>query len=303
MKTFTIVGFGEVGACFASLLNTQYSEITIHLVDPSETISGRILDFEHAARMKKNRITVNSENSFSETDYIIYTAGKCNPVDATRASLAQTNHELVDLIFKDKVISTNTIVIVITNPVEFIARAIFEKLGRKNLVIGTGTMLDSFRFSYILMRNYNENSVQTEVLGEHGEGMFPVFSNTYINGEKIKINSNEKELLIKDLKTSASQIRKTEHATKYGIAQCTLELICALEDEKPIRESVSVFTNDELKTFYQLEDHCFLNVTCKIQSRKVIQETPHHLTEEEKEALLKIGSTLYKQQQTISKLL
>jgi malate/lactate dehydrogenase len=303
MKTFTIVGFGEVGACFASLLNTHYSEITIHLVDPSQTISGRFLDFKHAARMKKNQVTVNSENSFSETDYIIYTAGKCNPVNATRVSLAQTNNELVDLIFKDKIISNKTIIIVITNPVEFISRAIFEKLGRKNLVIGTGTMLDSFRLSYILMRNYKENSVQTEVLGEHGEGMFPVFSNTYINSEKINLNDSEKEHLVKDLKTSASQIRKTEYATKYGIAQCTLELICGLEDEKPIRESVSVFTSDALKTFYQLEDHCFLNVTCTIQSRKVIQETPNHLTEDEKEALLKIASVLYEQQQTISKLL
>jgi malate/lactate dehydrogenase len=228
---FTIIGFGEVGSLVGALINGRFNNSTLNIFDFPEEISGRILDFKHACACNNNTVLVNDKNSSRSADVVLYAAGYCNALGESRYTVAQKNKELIEQIFGDVQFKEDTLVIVVTNPVELASLWVHEALNGKHLVIGTGTSLDMFRLQFILSNFFQcpLDQIETLVLGEHGEKMVPIYSATTVNGKALtEIVSDEmlKQFTI-ELVNSASMIRKTESATKFGIAETCLKLILA----------------------------------------------------------------------------
>ena len=242
---FSIIGFGEVGSLVAALINGRFNNSTINILDFPEEISGRILDFQHACACNNNNVIVNDKNQLISTDVVIYSAGFCNAPGESRYSVAQNNKALIEEIFKDLHFNRNTLVIAVTNPVEPVSMWINEALNRQCSVIGTGTSLDTFRLQFILSTYFkcSMDRIETLVIGEHGEKMIPVYSSTRINGQEITelVSREVLDQFTNELVHSAKMIRKTEKATKYGIAETCLKLILSYFGfENSLRTAVSM---------------------------------------------------------------
>lgn len=297
-KIFTIVGFGEVGSLVAALINSSFSGITINVINTQLGKSGRILDLEHAAASKNNLITHNDHHVIGLSEIIVYAAGYSNVHGESRNTVAQKNKELAISFFDEITFQVRSTIVVITNPVEPISFWIKEKVGEKCQVIGTGTSLDTFRLTHILSKKFNcrPKDIETLVIGEHGINMVPVFSQTFVKGTALSelCNSAELDLIAEELVQCAFQIRETEKATKYGIAETCLFLIHALISHQ---DTIIPISTDSISLWKEahFSKPIFISLPTRISSSG-IKSTWIELSSKEKEklqlAINSISSTL-----------
>lgn len=251
--TVSIIGFGEVGSIVASLLIGSKQAGLINLIDiDSEGISGRILDTQHAAAANDIDVTVNDRQLFEASDIIVFTAGACNAVGVSRNAIARENAEVVQAVFSGVEPEKNCMIIVVTNPVEIITHTIAEHYSENPYVkvVGTGTLLDTNRLRYLLARELTISSgeIDAMVVGEHGSHMVPLFSTAQVSTNLIttQISPDRLEEIKQELVLSARAIRKTEPATKYGVSQCVLQIMEALESETEVILPISITAPKEL---------------------------------------------------------
>lgn len=268
-----IIGFGETGSCITSLIIHEYADIIIHVLDPSDDISGRLLDMQHAAAFRNIEITFNNSNSLSLADYIFYCAGARNAKDGDRISVTQQNKELIEVIFGNVKLKSTVKIIVVTNPVELISTWISEYFNHEIVVVGTGTLLDTYRFKFLLSKSLNvlPNEVEAIVIGEHGQGMTPILSQTKAKGKLIQslLSENELSRLTKDLKDSAKTIRLTEEATKYGVSECAVVLMNQFESPDPLKTIASVAAPEAIKEQFQITSPIFVSLACVVSKNGV----------------------------------
>lgn len=263
----TVVGFGEVGATITSLLINQTVEVCINVMDPEESISGKLLDMQHAATFKRTQLTLNDNFLFEKADFVFYCAGIRNEKGSDRTSVVGENKALINSVFKDINLSEGAIIIVVTNPVELISSWISELFSDEVVVLGTATFLDTVRFQFIISRalNYPLGKVETPVWGEHGRNMVPILSNTKVDGKPITSILSQLRLndLIEEIKNAANSIRLTEEATKFGVAQCALELMIYLQSDQPILSIAAIKLSENVKEMLNISAPIFFSLPCQ----------------------------------------
>lgn len=264
--TITIIGLGEVGGTIASLILGETSNSTINLVDIRD-VSGKVLDIKHAGSFTNNKVTANNPFVTNHSDFIIYAAGYSNAIDEDRNAVATKNKSLVKEVFRKIQPKKDAVIIAISNPVELVAQWISEVYKNKIMVIGTGTFLDTVRLKFLISERLNKNIslIDTMVIGEHGENMTPIYSQTLIDGEPIYDILGVKQIdeLTSKLKNSARTIRATETATKFGVSQCTIEIIKAFYNNQSIMP-LSIMINDAYKKLLGAFSDNFISLPCKI---------------------------------------
>jgi malate/lactate dehydrogenase len=295
---FTIIGFGEVGSTVASLINTRYESVFFNILDPSDEISGRILDFSNACAVKRNEVFVNDEKMTDLSDFVIYCAGFCNEVGVSRNQVAHKNYMLVNEIFENVNLKANACVIVVTNPVELVSRWVYEALNKSNLVLGTGTSLDSYRMNDFIAENDDISllEINSILLGEHGEYLVPIYSISSIK-DKLgfkEFSDEKKHHFLQEVKQTANQIRKTEKATKYGVSECVIAILRGFINKEDIQISLSVLINEYYKNLFQLEDNIFISLPCSFSNKDVKIINLEKLKNEEIEALKQAANHLSK---------
>jgi L-lactate dehydrogenase len=272
-----IIGFGETGSCITSLIIHQFSNIKIHVLDPAEDVCGRLLDMQHAAAFRNIEIILNHPDALAVADYIFYCAGSRNAKDGDRISVTQQNKELIEVIFGDAQLKSSAKIIVVTNPVELITTWISEYFNHKISVVGTGTLLDTYRLKFLISRTLNvfANDIEIAVLGEHGQGMTPLFSRATVKSQLIQTLMDKTTLaqLTQELKDSAKNIRLTEEATKYGVSECALVLMNQFERTSSVRTIASTPVSEEVKQLLAIESSIFFSQEC-IVSKNGIEIQP-----------------------------
>lgn len=284
----TVIGCGETGATISALLLSKYREITLNILDPDENISGRILDLEHAATCSGSEIRWNDFTSASDSDYLFFTAGTRGEKGEDRSKKAKENKELIASIFNQFRPKDHALIITISNPTEVMSYWISEYLDGRNLVVGTGTSLDTFRLQNIIAKHLKKpiHNINTMVIGEHGTNMTPIWSQTTVTGDLISDIVSKKQLddFTKELKNSATEIRKTEVATKYGVAQCAVAILSCyiLPNKKTFAVSFSASKIDQFNT-----GNFFISWPCKVGNSSISAEENVQLNELETEQLKK----------------
>ena len=228
IPTISIIGFGETGSLIASLINQSRRNLSINIMDPSDNIEGRLLDMKHAGVPQNNKIQLNNTELLSKSQLIFYTAGVRGEPGENRMKRAFDNLNIIEDVFDGTELLESALIISISNPVEATAQWIHETTNEKIKIISTGTLLDTFRLQNILSTHFDEplSAVETMVAGEHGTKMFPIWSQTKIRDKHISSLASEEQLekFTLELKASATKIRGTEKATKYGVAQAAIFL-------------------------------------------------------------------------------
>ena len=79
----------------------------------------------------------------------------------------------------------DAVVLMVTNPVDVLTYFAIRRSGMApGRVMGSGTVLDSARFRYILSRRYgvDARNIHAYVVGEHGDSEICLWSMTHIGG-------------------------------------------------------------------------------------------------------------------------
>ena len=131
------------------------------------------------------------------------------------------------------------ILVIASNPVDVMTHVAYEASGLpKERVIGSGTILDTARFRYLLSDYFQVDSrnVHAYIVGEHGDSELPIWSHVTIGGLPLnvygKLNNfyedRDMQAIFENVRDAAYQIIQKKGATYYGIGMGLARLTKAL---------------------------------------------------------------------------
>lgn len=180
----TVVGAGAVGASCAEYIAIKNFASEVVLVDIKEGFAeGKAMDLMQTASLNgfDTRIVgvTNDYAATANSDVCVITSGVPRKPGMTREELIDTNAGIVkDVSSKLVEHSPNTIIIVVSNPMDTMAYLVHKTSGLpKERIIGMGGALDSARFKYRLAEALEApiSDVDGMVVGMHSDtGMIPL---------------------------------------------------------------------------------------------------------------------------------
>ncbi|UOB16534.1 malate dehydrogenase [Abyssalbus ytuae] len=180
----TVVGAGAVGASCAEYIAIKNFASEVVLVDIKEGYAeGKAMDLMQTASLNgfDTKIT-GTTGDYAKTagsDVVVITSGIPRKPGMTREELIGINAGIVKSVASSLIEhSPNTIVIVVSNPMDTMTYLVHKTTGLpKNRIIGMGGALDSARFKYRLAEALEApiSDVDGMVIGGHSDtGMVPI---------------------------------------------------------------------------------------------------------------------------------
>lgn len=255
-----LIGTGAVGSSYAfALLNQGVTEELVLIDLNKEKSEGDAMDLNHGMPFAPGptKIWFGDYSDCAEADLVVICAGANQKPGETRLDLVEKN----TLIFKgivEQVMNSgfDGIFLVATNPVDILSYAVWKFSGLpKERVIGSGTILDTARFRFLLGDYFNVDTrnVHAYIIGEHGDTELPVWSHANIAGRQISHwmtkDSNYKqedlEELFHNVRDAAYHIIERKGATYYGIAMGLVRLTKAILQNENSVLTVSAYLDGE----------------------------------------------------------
>jgi malate dehydrogenase len=188
-KKITVVGAGFVGStCAHWAASKELGDVV--LVDINEgAAKGKALDLFEASPVEGFDSMVTGTSDYKDTagsDVVIITAGLPRKPGMSRDDLLQTNAKIMKSVCEGvREYSPNSVVIVVSNPLDAMALVAKETLGfPKERIIGMAGVLDSARFRSFIAEETKTSvkDIQAFVLGGHGDTMVPMPRHCSIGG-------------------------------------------------------------------------------------------------------------------------
>jgi len=191
-KKISLIGAGQIGGTLAHLICIkELGDVVLFDVDDG-VAKGKALDIAQSTSIdgsNVNLIGTNNYNDIKNSDVIIITAGVPRKPGMTRDDLLGTNLKIIKQVAEGvKKKSPNAFVICITNPLDVIVMAFQKYSGLPtNKVVGMAGILDTSRFKYFLSQELkvSAKSIESLVLGGHGDTMVPMPNHTKVNGKPL----------------------------------------------------------------------------------------------------------------------
>jgi L-lactate dehydrogenase len=137
--------------------------------------------------------------------------------------------------------NSQAVVLVVSNPVDILTFVAQQRVRwPRGRVIGSGTVLDSARFRYLLSQycNVNVHNVHAYILGEHGDSEFAAWSMTHIAGMHFdeycqlcgdcQERQEKKRKIEEAVRTSAYHIIDYKGATYFAVGQALVRIVSAI---------------------------------------------------------------------------
>lgn len=249
----SIIGAGNVGMryAYALMISSLVRKIVIVDVDKNR-VEGEVMDLSHGAPyISSVEVVAGDYADINDSDLVVITAGKKQRVGQTRLELARDNVAIYKKIIPEVIKqSPEGIILVVTNPVDVLSYAAYRLSGKPaNKVIGSGTVLDTARFRFLLARHcqIDPHNIHAYILGEHGDSEFAVWSSAMIGGVLFKDychicrqeadcnHLEELEKIFLEVRDSAYKIIERKGETSYGIGLALVRITQAIiKDENAI---------------------------------------------------------------------
>jgi len=302
--TVTVIGFGNVGRVLTTLLLGSNHGLHLNVMDPADGLSGAFLDMEHSMGMHPNkRLYFNDFTMMEQSDYLFFTAGVPSDHGASRLTTVADNTRLVKDIFSERKLKSTACIIAITNPVDVVTAALIHYSGLPwSQVVGTGTFLDSERFSYYLAQNASLDYAEIDalILGEHGESFAPMLSHSFYDNKRILEHRYfTKEIVNKALYQThhaAFEIRKTEPGTSMAVSHCAIRIMEYWMCEEETKVPISVLLDKKHVDWLGLKHPICMSIPVKISSKGIRRVKPLELNKQEFDQLKKSAETLQQYQ-------
>ena len=304
IRKAAIIGCGFVGAssAFSLVHKGLFSELV--LIDANHAkAEGEAMDLSHGRPFTSPmKIYAGSYDDISDCSLIIITAGANQKPGETRLDLVHKNVAIFKSIIPE-ITKRNFegILLIVANPVDILTYAALKISGYpKERVLGSGTVLDSARFRYLLSEHLNvdSRSVHAYIIGEHGDSELAVWSSANVSG--IGINDfcelrghyehdEAMDRIYRTVRDSAYEIIERKGATYYGVAMAVSRIA-----ESIIRNEHSVLPVSSLmEGEYGFTDLC-ISVPTIVSAKGAEQVLEIPLSQEEKEKLQKSAAELKK---------
>lgn len=262
-----IVGVGNVGATFAYTLLLSGLAHEIVLIDANQArAEGEAMDLNHSVPFAQpTRIWAGDYSDCTRASLTVITAGANQKPGETRLDLVNKNTAIFRQIVP-QIASYNPggIILVATNPVDVLTYVTWKLSGLPTKrVIGSGTILDTARFRYLLGQHFgvDPRSVHAYIVGEHGDSEVPVWSLANVAGVRLQdfcasqgIPFDQETLneIFRRTRDAAYDIIQRKGATYYAIGSGLARLVEAiLRDEHSVL-SVSSY----IDSYYDVHDVC-----------------------------------------------
>lgn len=308
-RKVAIVGAGFVGSSIAYALTIRNLARDIVLIDiNNERAKGEALDIQHGiSYMGASSVRPGTYEDCANCDLIIITAGRPRRTGETRLDMISDNIGIMkSTITEIQKYYTHGVILVVSNPVDILTQKASEWMGLDNgRVFGTGCILDTSRLIRRIAdyTSLNIEAIKCDVVGEHGDTQFPVWSRLaiagipmeeYCSNVGLEWGEDQKQKLYNDVRNMGATIIGAKGRTHYGIATC----VCSLADAILNQRLTIAPVTSPLHGEYGIN-----GVSISIPSIIGVSGVQHHLVErwtDEEVALLNVSADSMRE--TLSKL-
>ncbi|MDI6710493.1 MAG: L-lactate dehydrogenase [Bacillota bacterium] len=245
-----VVGAGAVGATTAYALMTGHLVNELVLVDINRArAEGEAMDIaDGMAFVGPVSVYAGDYADCAGAGVVILAAGANQRPGESRLDLVQRNMDVVRQVCRElSRYWQGGVLLVVTNPVDILTYAAQRFTGLPpEMVIGSGTVLDSARFRKYLSRHcgVDGRNVHAYVVGEHGDTEVFLWSRATIAGVNVDefcdlrgVPRPDRKVMADLVRNSAAEIIARKGATYYGVS-LAVRRIC----EAVLRNQQSVLT-------------------------------------------------------------
>ena len=168
-------------------------------------------------------------------------AGRNRRPGENRLDLARANVLILeDILGNLRPHQQDAILLMVSNPVDILTEVAFQRMGiDKARVMGSGTVLDSSRFRYLLGREFaiDPRNIHAYVIGEHGESAVPVWSmasmgqipiTQYAPAGRQPLAPGERKRIQEAMLSAGKAVIQRKGATFYAIALSVCRILEAI---------------------------------------------------------------------------
>ncbi|ACL70363.1 L-lactate dehydrogenase [Halothermothrix orenii] len=248
-----VVGAGFVGSTSAyAIMNWGLaSEIVLIDID-KDRAEGEAMDLNHGASfVKPVRIRSGDYEECKDARIVIISAGANQKPGETRLDLVKKNTEIFkEIIPRILKYTREAIILVVTNPVDVLTYVTWKISGLpRNQVLGSGTVLDTSRFRYLLSEHcrVNPKNIHAYIIGEHGDHEVAAWSLTNVAGVNFDdyclvcgkdcCTKEFRKDIYNKVKNAAYDIIERKDATYYAVGLAVARIV-----ESIFRDESSILT-------------------------------------------------------------
>ena len=287
-----IIGAGSVGAtiAYACMIRGVGKQLALFDINRAK-VDAEVLDLNHGLQFVPMASLEGSDDVgiCADANVVVITAGAKQKPGQTRMDLASANAQICRKLLPDLLrVAPDAVYLLVTNPVDVITYVTLKLTGLPaGRVLGSGTVLDSSRFRYLIAARCNVavQNVHAYIIGEHGDSELPLWSSATIANIPLhewavprhgKLSVRDRTEIFQNVKDAAYQVIQGKGATNYAIGLATAKILEALlHDENRILPVSSL-----LKDYQGIDDVC-LSVPSIVNRAGVEQPLPIKLNDAE----------------------
>ena len=301
----SIIGAGNVGMRYAYALILRGLARKLVIVDINKRkLEGDVMDLSHGAPyVSPVEIDAGNYPDIADSDLVVITAGRNQKPNQSRLDLTKSNVDLFSQMIPEIVkYAPRAVYLVVTNPVDVLSYATYKFTGKPaHEVLGSGTVLDSARFRYLLGNhcNVDPRNIHAYILGEHGDSEFAAWSTAIVGGVLFKNYcplcrsaakcdmEKDKQKIFHEVRDSAYKIIELKGETSYGIGLAMVRITAAILNNENSILPVSSYVNN-----YMGINDVYLSLPAVVGSRGIREVLPMVFDEKEKEELMHSAQTI-----------
>jgi L-lactate dehydrogenase len=217
------------------------------------------------------------------SDVVIVTAGTRNLPGESRLALTGRNAAIaVSIMHQLDDVAPDAVVIMVSNPVDVLARIAIESSRRdERLIFGSGTLLDAARLRLQIARQLGVplGDVDATVIGEHGRTAVPVWSQAAVCGTPLLdcTTAMQRNAFLAAALGRYDAILTRKGCTNTAIAVCLATMVESIITDDGAVYPVSVRPHPA----YGISSSVALGLPCSIGRRGVRAQCVIPLTDEE----------------------
>ncbi|MFE8601603.1 L-lactate dehydrogenase [Archangium violaceum] len=251
MNKIAIIGAGAVGAtiAYATMIRGVAKQLALYDINRAK-VDAEVLDLNHGLQFVPMATLVGSDDIgvCAGANVVVITAGAKQKQGQTRMELAGANVEMCRTLVPQLLkVAPDALLLVVTNPVDVLTYVVQKLSGLPaRRVFGSGTVLDSSRFRFLIARHLNVavQNVHALIAGEHGDSEIPLWSSATVGTVPLMkwsapghspLTDDDRTRIFDNVRNAAYQIIRGKGATNYAIGLATAQILEAvLYDENRV---------------------------------------------------------------------
>lgn len=243
-RKVSVVGMGSVGTAIAYACLIRGSAGSLALFDVNTAkVRAEVLDLNHGSQFVPHcRITGSDDIAVTaRSAVIVVTAGAKQKTGQSRLELAAANVAMAQLLTPQLLAhSPEAVIVFVTNPVDVVTFAATRSVdAAAGHVFGSGTVLDSSRFRYLIAERADlaVGNVHGFIVGEHGDSEISLWSSVSIGGVPaakfrrdgvLLFGEDDRRRISSEVVNAAYEIIAGKGATNLAIGLSTARIVEAI---------------------------------------------------------------------------